>query len=106
MSIIYDNLSLPEFLIITVVIPILLIIYFWIKRAEYPKTFLIGILCICLMGFSVGFIRIFKENGVFTEYSHLFGAIPIPLVLLSALFIFIGAYQKVKFNDYFRSLKA
>lgn len=92
MSTLYDNLPLPVFLAISFLIPISLIIYFWINRNLYPNAMLIGILFVCLTGLSSGFIRLFK-------YLYWTQVVPASFALIAGQFIFIGAYQKAKGNE-------
>ncbi|GEM_PF-4780206 len=99
MSIFYDNLPFPLFLAITVIVPLLILLYFHKRKSEYPTTFLIGIVFLCISAFSAGVIRVFIEFQLYESYSRWFGAIPIPFILLTIQFIMVGAYQKVKENE-------
>jgi len=99
MSTFYDNLPLPIFLALTFLVPILILMYFYSKRDENPYTFLIGMLFLCLTGFSAGVVRIFIEFKIFEESLHWFGAIPIPFILMTAFFVLVGAYKKSKDDE-------
>lgn len=99
MSIFYDNLPLPLFLGITFLVPILICMHFYKERSKYPFAALIGIVFLCLTAFSAGMVRIFEEFKLFQQYSHWFGAIPIPFILGAIPLILVGAYQKVKHDE-------
>ncbi|MFD2115285.1 hypothetical protein ACFSTH_07165 [Paenibacillus yanchengensis] len=99
MSIFYDNLPFPLFIGITVIVPILILLYFHKKKSEYPTTFLVGMVFLCLTAFSAAVVRVFIEYRLYEKYLHWFGAIPIPFVLFTIPFIMVGAYQKVKHDE-------
>jgi Na+/H+ antiporter NhaD/arsenite permease-like protein len=99
MNIFYENLPFPIFIGITFVVPVLILFYFYKKKSDYPTVFLIGMIFLCLTAFAAGIVRVLREFQMYNKYAHLFGAIPIPFIILTIPFIMVGAYQKVKDNE-------
>lgn len=77
MSNFYENLTFPLFIGITFVVPVLILLYFYKKKSEYPTVFIIGMVLLCLTSFAAGIVRVLREFRLYKEY-HLIGALPIP----------------------------
>lgn len=101
MYILYDNLPLPVFLVVSFLIPIAVLIYFIRHKVNYPFTALIGIAMLCLSSLSAGLVRVLRDYNLFLSSKWL-GALPIPFVFGTMVFIWIGAYQKNKENEMMR----
>lgn len=99
MSIFYNSLPLPVYLFITFIIPIMLVIYILRNRKEYPLTMVLGIVFLSLSAFSAGIIRVFSELNIVGEFVDALKSLPIPLVLLTIVFVLIGAYRKVRHDE-------
>jgi uncharacterized membrane protein YfcA len=95
----YESLSLPVYLLLTIGGSLAFAVYFLRKTNEYPKIFILGTIFVALSAFTAGIVRILREFDIAEKYSNYFGATPIPFVLGSFVFIFIGAYQKVKYDE-------
>lgn len=94
MSLIYNNLPLPLYLLLTIVLPTLsCVVFFKMKKQRKSLFFSAGFVCICLIGYLSAYIRIAEH---FDWQSDILIYLPHVLILiLGIMFILIaiGAYQ-------------
>ncbi|MFD2115636.1 hypothetical protein [Paenibacillus yanchengensis] len=103
MNTFYNSLSDPIYYTITLILPLICIIYIYKIRKRFLKLTLLGFLFGTISAIIAGLVRVISRLELFSYYSDWFGALPLPFLLLTFIFFIIGGFQSTKQNQEKRS---
>lgn len=100
----FGYLSWPVYVLLA--LGVATIVFTYVKKApkNQPKSFVLGLILIGIGAIIAGIHKLTDESAVLEQYLWILKAITLLCTLLGVVLLFVGAYNKVKFDSYRKRL--